>query len=81
MLSQHKLTDDALRKPRRVESDSTAGDKRVTMIRIFNPVAAGEEVLDIEGLESLDRHPELILYAGYYRKVLGMATDIHIDKR
>jgi len=81
MLSQHQLTDDALPKLRRVESDGTVGDKWVTMIRIFGPTAASEEGLDIEGFESLDGHPVLILYAGYYRKFLGVATDIHIEKR
>ncbi len=81
MLGQHWLTDEALRKLRRVESNCTVGDKRVTMIRIFDPAAAGEEGLDIEGFESLDRHTKLILYAGYYRKVLGVATDIHIQRR
>ena len=80
MLSQHRLTDEALRKLRRVESNCTVGGKRVTMIRIFDPAAAGEEGLDIGGFESLGRHTELILYAGYYRKVLGVATDIHIGR-
>jgi hypothetical protein len=81
MFSQHRLTDETLRKLRRVESNCTVGGKRVTMIRIFDPAAAGEEGLDIEGFESLGRHMELILYAGYYRKVLGVATDIHVQRR
>ena len=81
MLSQHRLTDEALRKLRRVESNCTVRNKRVTMIRIFDPAAAGEEGLDIEGFESLDRHTELMLYAGYYRKILGVATNIHIERR
>ncbi len=80
MLSQHRLTGETLRKLRRVESNCTVGDKRVTMIRIFDPAAAGEEGLDIEGFESLDTHTKLILYGGYYRKILGVATDIHIQR-
>jgi len=81
LLSEHRFTDEALRKLRRVESDGTVANKRVTMIRIFDLAAASEEGLAIECFESLDGHPELILYAGYYRKVLGVATDIHIEKK
>jgi hypothetical protein len=35
----------------------------------------------IDGYSSLDRHPELILYEGYYRDVNGEVMDINIEKR
>ena len=51
------------------------------MIRIFEQVIAGEKGITIDDYQSLDDHPELTLYEGYYREVGGQATDIHIEKK
>ena len=73
---------DVLQNLRRVERDAVVGDKPVglTMIRIFDPAFANSKGIAIDDYGSLDSHPELILYKGYYREVKGEATDIHIER-
>ena len=46
--------------------------KLVTFIRIYNPSAI-EEALQVKDFTSLDQHPELILYEGYWEKVSDRA--------
>ena len=41
--------------------------KPVTFIRIYNPFIS-EQKLQVRDFTSLDRHPELILYEGYWEK-------------
>jgi hypothetical protein len=74
---------DELRYLRMVERDAILGDKSVglTMVRIFNPAAASAQDVTVDNYKSLDSHPELVLYEGYYRQDNGRATDIHIDKK
>lgn len=81
MLIQHGVTVDILQNLRRVECDGVVEDKPVIIIRIFDPAAAGKKGVAIEDYDSLDGHPDLILYGGYYRSVLGVTTDIHIEKK
>jgi len=81
MATRHGLTLDILQNLRRVECNGVVGDKPAIMIRVFDPAAADKRGVAIEDFESLDGHPELVLYAGYYRSVLGVATDIHIEKK
>ena len=64
-----------------MESDGTIGDKPVTMIRIFNPATANEKDVAIEDYQSLDNHPDLILYEGYYCVTRGQITDGEIEKK
>ncbi len=42
-------------------------DKLVTFIRIYDP-RASEEALQVKDFTSLDQHPELVLYEGYWEK-------------
>jgi len=81
MVSQQGVIVDILQNLRRVECDGVVEDKPVIMIRIFDPAAADKKGVAIEDYDSLDGHPDLILYGGYYRSVLGVATDIHIEKK
>ena len=81
MVSQQKVVVDILQNLRRVERDGVVGGKPVTMIRIFDPAAAKEKGVAIDNYESLDSHPELILYKGYYLEIGGAAKDIHIEKK
>ena len=82
MVTKHGVTVDVLQNLRRVEQrERVVGGKQVIMIRIFDPASANEKGVAIDDHESLDSHPELILYEGYYRSVLGVATDIHIEKK
>ena len=81
MVMRYGVTDDVLQNLRRVERHGLIEDKPVIMIRMFALGAADKKGVIIEDFESLDGHPELVLYAGYYRSILGVATDIHIEKR
>jgi len=81
MVMRYGVTDDMLHNLRRVERHGLVEDKPVIMIRMFDLGAADKKGVSIEDFESLDGHPELVLYAGYYRSVLCVATDIHIDKK
>ena len=81
MVTQYRVTDDVLQNLRRVERHGLVEDKPVIMIRMFALATADKKGVSIEGFESLDGHPELVLYAGYYRSILGVATDIHIEKK
>lgn len=81
MHSRHGLNGEALIPLRRVESDGTVGDKPVTMIRIFDPTTAKEKGVAIEDYQSLDNHPDLILYEGYYCEARGQITDGEIEKK
>ena len=79
---RHGVTVNMLQNLRRVECDGVVGGKQVTMIRIFDPASANEKGVAIEDYESLDSHPELILYEGYYQKTpAGEATNIRIEKK
>ena len=75
------VTVDVLQNLRRVERNGEVEDKSATMIRIFDPAAADKKGIAIDDYQSLDNHPELILYEGYYREVSGHATDIRIEKK
>ena len=81
MVMRYRVTDDVLQNLRRVERHGLVEDKPVIMIRMFDLATADKKGVSIEDFESLDDHPELVLYAGYYHSVLGVATDIHIEKK
>ena len=87
MVNKQHVSLDVLHNLRIVERDAVVGDKPVglTMFRIFNPFVTDEKGVSIDvatdDYESLDNHPELVLYEGYYREVGGQATDIHIEKK
>src|SRR4030067_3807503 len=65
MVTQRGVVVDVLQTLRRVERDGTVGSKPATMVRIFDPVAAGKEGGVVDSYESLDAHRRLILYGGY----------------
>ncbi len=50
---------------RSVEKVGLWDGKLVTFVRIYNP-RASEEVWQVKDFTSLDSHPELILYEGYW---------------
>jgi hypothetical protein len=83
LISRYGIALDELQDLKYVEREVVLGDKPqgIMMIRIFNPNTAGEKGVTIDGYSSLDRHPELILYEGYYRDVNGEVMDINIEKR
>ncbi len=80
MVSQQGVIVDILQNLRRVERDGAVESKPVVMIRIFDPAAANQKGVDVDDYGSLDDHPNLVLYEGYYQAVAGEATNIHIEK-
>jgi hypothetical protein len=83
MVSRVGVTLDELQNLKCVEREVVLGDKPlgIIMIRIFDPDTAKERDVTIDGYSSLDEHPGLILYEGYYRDVNGQALDIKIEKK
>lgn len=81
MHSRHGISGEALVPLRRVESDGIVNDKPVTRIRIFDLATAKEKGVAIEDYQSLDNHPDLILYEGYYCESRGQITDGKIEKK
>jgi len=83
IVTQHGGAIDVLQHLRRVECDVVIGGKPVQLIkiRIFHPAMAKEKGIAIYNYKSLDNHPELILYEGYYQPADSEATNIRIDKK
>ena len=81
MVSEHRVIVDVLGKLRQLQRhERVVGGKEVILIRIFDPAAADKKSVTIEDYESLDDHPELILYEGYCGES-GGRLNIHIGKK
>lgn len=48
-----------------VQSGGCVSDRKVTFIRVFDPVRAAERALDVQVFRDLDTQPGLILKAGH----------------
>ncbi len=81
MKKRYGLSGEEMVPLRRVETDGTVDDKPVNMIRIFDSATAKEKDIAIEDYQSLDNHPDLILYKGYYGLARGDITDGEIEKK
>lgn len=57
-----------------------AGSKTHFNFRIFNPALVQQMGVRIDNFESLDSHPELILYRGWYDKSSNK-MEIHADEK
>lgn len=68
---------------RMVDCNVLVGDKPVgvTMFRIFHPAAVRNSGVTINDYQSLDSHPELVLYEGHYQNMEGQAVNIQIEKK
>ena len=53
---------------RMVQAGGRVSDRKVTFIRIFDPVRAAERALDIRSFQDLDAQPGLILKAGHIER-------------
>ena len=83
MLRYGEISVDTLRELRQVGHNVVIGDTSLplTMIRIFHPLVARKNGVTIDSFESLDNHPDLVLYEGHYETIDGQAIDIHIEKK
>lgn len=62
-----KVPYDKLTGLRSVQKAGFWDGKPVTFIRIYNPLTS-EEASQVKDFTSLDQHPELIMYEGYWEK-------------
>ena len=53
---------------RMVQSGGRVADRKVTFIRVFDPVRAAERALDVRAFRDLDAQPGLILRAGHIER-------------
>lgn len=67
LTTDFKVSPEDLPRLRSVQKTGFRQGKAVTLIRIYDPYAS-EDVLSVEDFNSLDQHPELILYEGYQEK-------------
>lgn len=83
MVNKQHVPLEVLHSLRLVERDAAVGGEPVglTMFRIFPPTAAKGRGVTVEGYDSLDSHPELVLYEGYYQLTDSHADNIRIEKQ
>jgi len=79
LVNAHKIDVDTLsREMRCVEREGVLErGKPVTFLRVFKPIEAQQKGIDVTGWETLDRHPELILFEGYVTK----ANEAHLERK
>jgi hypothetical protein len=54
-----------------------ADEKRVFEIKVFNPVTAAGKGVSVSNFNTLDQHPDLILFHGSFNKDTG---DVEMEK-
>jgi hypothetical protein len=71
LVNQHGIDVDTIAKELRcVEREGTIeGGSPVTFLRIFKPKEAETRSIDVAGWETLDQHPDLVLFEGYLTKM------------
>jgi hypothetical protein len=79
MKKEHALSDTEIMKLKGVMCPAKVNNTWATLVRIFNPDIAKEKGVTVEDFESLNEHPELILYDGY--KVNNSGGELIIEKR
>jgi hypothetical protein len=79
MKKRYTFTDIQLASLNEATCPAKVNDMPATLVRIFNPDIAKEKGVTIEDYESLNEHPEWILYEGYH--VGGRRGEIIIQKR
>ncbi len=78
---QHGLGGEALGVLKKAETADVVESKPVKKVRVFDPGAAEEKVGDTPSYEDFDKHPELILYEGWYCEKGGRVTEGHLKKK
>lgn len=79
LVSLHNIDVDTISKELRcVEREGVLdGVIPVTFLRIFRPAEAQQKGIVVEGWETFDQHPDLILFEGY----LTRANEAHLERR
>jgi hypothetical protein len=78
MKKEIKLSETEILNMKQATCPAKFNSMAATLIRYFNPDVAKENGVTIEDYESLNEHPELILYEGYY--ISGKGGEITIKK-
>jgi len=79
MEKTHALKHERMQQLQTAVCPAKVNNMAANLIRIFDPDVAKEKDITIEDYESLNEHPELILYEGY--KVRGRGGEFIIEKR
>lgn len=80
LIERHGLTNDQLVHMKQAVCPAIIEGKPITLCRIFKPADAKEKAVTVMNYQSLNDHPGLILYEGYYFKG-GLRSDIFIEKK
>lgn len=78
LVNVHKIDVDTLSKLMRyVEQEGITGGQPVTLLRVFKLTDAQRKGITVTGWETLDQHPDLILFEGY----LATDNEVHLEPR
>ena len=79
LVSVHEINVDTLSKEMRCvkREGILEGGKPVTFLRVFKPAEAQQEGIVVEGWETFDQHPDLILFEGY----LTRTNEAHLERK
>ena len=80
MIKKHGLSEQQLAHMSGAVCPAKVKDNPATLVRIFDPDVAKEKGIDVQDYESLNEHPGLILYEGYYYGH-GRAREIIVERR
>ena len=80
LMKEHALSGDQMVQLRQAIIPAKVQGKPGSLVRVFDPKACEAQKLTIENFESLNEHPHLILYEGYFFGH-GGPGDIVIEKR
>ncbi len=80
MIKEHGLTGEQLAQLRQAMIPAKVQGKPGTLVRVFAPTSREVRGVTVQDFNSLNEHPELILYEGYYYG-RGGTGEIVIEKR
>ncbi len=78
LVTVHKVDVDTLTKEMRcVERDGQVGGRRVTLTRVFRLGQAQQKGVVVSGWETLDQHPDLIVFEGH----VTQSNEAHLERK
>lgn len=82
MSKEHGIASDQLYLLSQAVTPAKIQGREGLVVRVFDPAASKTKGVQVQDFDSLNEHPELILYEGYclgFRR--GIPDEIHIEKR
>lgn len=80
MINEHGLTYQELNNLRKAVIPAKVKGKPGTLFRVFDPTSCQAKGIYVKDFDSLNEHPELILYEGHYYWI-GAKSEILMEKR